>query len=85
MDGSVLTMEERDAINQGRWFSSLSSLLRHDILRCASVKRYQDGELIAARAKDAGIDTVVFDRGGNAYHGRIAAVADGAREGGLQL
>ena len=43
------------------------------------------GELIAARAKDAGIDTVVFDRGGNAYHGRIAAVADGAREGGLQL
>ena len=49
MEGSVLTMEERDAINQGRWFSSLSSLLRHDILRCASVKRYQDGELIAAR------------------------------------
>ena len=43
------------------------------------------GELIAARAKDAGIDTVVFDRGGNAYHGRVAAVADGAREGGLQL
>jgi len=43
------------------------------------------GELIAERAKAAGIETVVFDRGGNAYHGRVAAVADGAREGGLKL
>ena len=41
------------------------------------------GALIATRAKEAGIDTVVFDRGGNAYHGRIAALADGARENGL--
>ena len=36
-------------------------------------------------AKAAGIETVVFDRGGNKYHGRVAAVADGAREGGLAL
>ena len=36
-------------------------------------------------AKQAGVDTVVFDRGGNRYHGRVAAVADGAREGGLSL
>lgn len=43
------------------------------------------GELIAERAKAAGIETVVFDRGGNKYHGRVAAVADGAREGGLSL
>ena len=43
----------------------------------------QVGALVAARAKDKGIDTVVFDRGGNAYHGRIAALADGARENGL--
>lgn len=43
------------------------------------------GELLAERAKAAGIDTVVFDRGGNSYHGRVAAVADGAREGGLKL
>ena len=43
------------------------------------------GELIATRAKDAGVDAVVFDRGGNKYHGRVAAVADGARAGGLSL
>ena len=43
------------------------------------------GELLAERAKAAGVETVVFDRGGNRYHGRVAAVADGAREGGLAL
>ena len=41
------------------------------------------GELVAERAKAAGVDGVVFDRAGNKYHGRIAALADGAREGGL--
>lgn len=41
------------------------------------------GKLVADRAKDAGIDTVVFDRGGNRYMGRVAALAEGAREGGL--
>jgi len=43
------------------------------------------GELIARKASDAGVDTVVFDRGGNRYHGRIAALAEGARDGGLKL
>ena len=43
------------------------------------------GELIANRATDAGIEAVVFDRGGNKYHGRIAALAEGARSGGLKL
>jgi len=41
------------------------------------------GELIAGRAKDAGVETCVFDRGGYRYHGRVKALADGAREGGL--
>ena len=45
----TLTIEEREAINTGRWFSSLSPSLRHDILRCSYVKRYKDGDLIAAR------------------------------------
>ena len=43
------------------------------------------GELVAKRAADAGIQEVVFDRGGNKYHGRVAALAEGARYGGLRL
>ncbi|MDQ4127937.1 MAG: 50S ribosomal protein L18 [Actinomycetota bacterium] len=43
------------------------------------------GTLIAQRASEAGIEVAVFDRGGNKYHGRIAALAEGAREGGLKL
>jgi len=43
------------------------------------------GELIAGRAKAAGVNRVVFDRGGNDYHGRIAALADAAREAGLEF
>ncbi|ATL65727.1 50S ribosomal protein L18 [Nocardia terpenica] len=43
------------------------------------------GELLAARAKAAGVEAVVFDRGGHDYHGRIAALADAAREGGLKF
>lgn len=50
-----------------------------------TAKARKVGELIAQRAKDADIAEVVFDRGGNRYHGRVAAVADGAREGGLTL
>ncbi|MEE3394996.1 MAG: 50S ribosomal protein L18 [Candidatus Onthomonas sp.] len=43
------------------------------------------GKIVAERAKAAGIDTVVFDRGGYLYHGRVKALAEGAREGGLQF
>jgi large subunit ribosomal protein L18 len=48
-----------------------------------SAKAKKVGELVASRAKSAGVDSVVFDRGGNKYHGRVAALAEGAREGGL--
>lgn len=50
-----------------------------------TAKAKKVGELVAERAKSAGIESVVFDRGGNRYHGRVAAIADGAREGGLAL
>src|SRR5699024_7912586 len=50
-----------------------------------SEKARKVGEIIAQRADDAGVTQVVFDRAGHKYHGRIAAVADGEREGGLQL
>jgi len=50
-----------------------------------TAKAKKIGELVADRAKKAGISEVVFDRGGNRYAGRVAAVADGAREAGLSL
>jgi large subunit ribosomal protein L18 len=50
-----------------------------------TAKARRVGELLAQRAAQAGIVAVVFDRGGYRYHGRIAALADGAREGGLKL
>ena len=50
-----------------------------------TAKARKVGELVGQRAKDAGIEAVVFDRGGNRYHGRVAAIADGAREAGLAL
>ncbi len=50
-----------------------------------TAKARQVGELLARRAQEAGIEAVVFDRGGYRYHGRVAALADGAREGGLKL
>ena len=50
-----------------------------------TAKAKKVGEILAERAKQAGVGAVVFDRGGNKYHGRVAAIADGAREGGLAL
>jgi large subunit ribosomal protein L18 len=50
-----------------------------------TAKAKQVGALLAERAQAAGISAVVFDRGGHAYHGRVAALADSAREGGLKL
>ncbi|MSV53479.1 MAG: 50S ribosomal protein L18, partial [Actinobacteria bacterium] len=69
---------------QGRTLASASSM--EVDLRAASddksAKARKVGQLIAARAKQAGVEAVVFDRGGNKYHGRVAALAEGAREGG---
>jgi len=50
-----------------------------------TAKAKKVGELIANRAAEAGVSSAVFDRGGRLYHGRVAAVADGAREGGLSI
>jgi large subunit ribosomal protein L18 len=50
-----------------------------------TAKAKKVGELVADRAKGAGLESVVFDRAGNKYHGRVAALAEGAREGGLSF
>lgn len=50
-----------------------------------TAKATKVGELVASRAREAGISTVVLDRGGNAYHGRVAALADAARGAGLEF
>lgn len=71
----------------GRTLASASSMetdLRGDA-GDKTAKARKVGELVAQRAKTAGIESVVFDRAGNHYHGRVAAVADGARNGGLQF
>ena len=70
----------------GHTLASASTLeLRTDGEGDKSALARQVGVLVAQRAKEAGIDAVVFDRGGNKYHGRIAALADGAREAGLEF
>ncbi len=66
--------------------SSLDEVLRKDMKRGATVNAAKAvGKLIADRAKEKSVERVVFDRGGFLYHGRIKALADAAREGGLQF
>ncbi|HUZ39345.1 MAG TPA: 50S ribosomal protein L18 [Streptosporangiaceae bacterium] len=64
--------------------STLDSGIR-DASGDKTAKARQVGGLLARRAEEAGVSAAVFDRGGYAYHGRVAALADGAREGGLTL
>jgi large subunit ribosomal protein L18 len=64
--------------------STLESALRHTEGRKTDLSR-EVGKLVGERAKAAGITTVVFDRAGYKYHGRVAAVAEGAREAGLEF
>jgi len=63
--------------------SSLDKSLEGAGSNCAAAKKV--GLLLAEKAKKAGITAVVFDRGGYVYHGRVAALAEGAREGGLEF
>jgi large subunit ribosomal protein L18 len=87
----VVTRSSRHIVAQvvddtvGRTLASASTMEAD--LRSAdgdkSDKAKRVGQLVAERAKAAGIDSVVFDRAGNKYHGRVAALADGARDGGL--
>jgi len=73
--------------NAGRTLASASSL--DESIRGSDgdkkAKARKVGELLAARAVQAGVTAAVFDRAGYRYHGRVAALADGAREGGLQF
>lgn len=89
----VVTRSARHMVAQvvddtaGRTLASASSM-EADIRSLSAdktAKARRVGELLASRAKDAGVATVVFDRGGNTYHGRVAALAEGAREGGLEF
>jgi large subunit ribosomal protein L18 len=73
----------------GRTLATASSLDPEIRTQAAGVKKTEAGklvgQLVARRAKERGISHVVFDRGGYLYHGRVKAVADGAREGGLEF
>jgi large subunit ribosomal protein L18 len=89
----VVTRSSRHMVAQvvddttGRTLASASTL-EADVRAAKSDKTAKAsvvGKLVAERAKKVGVSEVVFDRGGNKYHGRVAAVADGAREGGLSL
>ena len=64
---------------------TLVTVSSHDIEGKKTEKSVEVGKRIAARAKEAGISRVVFDRAGYRYHGRVKALADGAREGGLEF
>ena len=89
----VVTRSARHMVAQvvddtaGRTLASASTM--ETDLRGASddktAKARTVGQLVADRAKKAGVEAVVFDRGGNKYHGRVAALAEGAREGGLDF
>jgi large subunit ribosomal protein L18 len=71
----------------GRTLASASTLDAsiRDAAGDKKARAHQVGQLLASRAKEAGVSAAVFDRGGYAYHGRVAALADGAREEGLTL
>lgn len=66
--------------------STLDGELKNDLANSGNIEAANKvGQLVAKRALEKGIRSVVFDRGGNIYHGRIKALADGAREAGLEF
>jgi large subunit ribosomal protein L18 len=69
----------------GVTLASASTLVLDGASGSKSERAAEVGKLVAQRARDAGIEKVVFDRGGYLYHGRVKALADGAREGGLEF
>jgi large subunit ribosomal protein L18 len=73
----------------GHTLASASSIDRAIAEQMAGKTKKQQaelvGETVAERAREAGVETVVFDRGGYIYHGRVKALADGARKGGLRF
>ena len=70
----------------GKTLASASHLALAKSFKGDKTKQAEEvGKALAAAAKKAGVDTCVFDRGGDLYHGRVKALADGAREGGLEF
>ena len=69
----------------GVTLASASTLVLDGASGSKSEKAAEVGKLVAQRAREAGIAKVIFDRGGYLYHGRVKALADGAREGGLEF
>ena len=69
----------------GVTLAAASTLHLGDASGSKSEKAAEVGKLVAQRAREAGIAKVIFDRGGYLYHGRVKALADGAREGGLEF
>jgi large subunit ribosomal protein L18 len=71
---------------EGRTIASASHLGLGKTFKGSKTEQAAEvGKLVAAAAKEAGVESVVFDRGGYLYHGRVKALADGAREGGLRF
>jgi large subunit ribosomal protein L18 len=69
----------------GRTVAAASTLALAGASGTKSERAAEVGKLVAQRAREAGVEKVVFDRGGYLYHGRVKALADGAREGGLEF
>ena len=81
IDGRTLAAADSREVGEAENRTEAARAVGELIARRAS----EAGKLLASRAKDAGIETVVFDRGGYRYHGKVKALAEGAREGGLHF